>query len=501
MSASLDQELAEFIASFTHDPYGFVLAAFPWGEKGTPLEHEAGPRVWQAETLKEIGEKLRAGYETGAALMPVLKAITSGHGIGKSALISWIVWWALSTMTDAKVVITANTEPQLRTKTWPEISKWARVAINSHWFNVLGLSIVSSVPERAKTWRCDAVTWSETNLEAFAGLHNLGRRIVLLFDEASGIADKVFEVAEGALTDEGTEIIWLAFGNPTQPIGRFFECFGKQKARWNGRKIDSRTVEGTNRALFQQWLEAYGEDSDFFRVRVRGEFPRAGSMQFIGQDLVDEAAKRQPEPFLTDATIIGVDVARFGGDQTVIAVRRGRDARLWPWVKLRGADTMTIVAKVIEVADKIKADAIFVDGGGVGGGVVDRLRQLGRDVFDIQFGAAADRLPIGGEVHGYANKRTEMWGHMRDWLKTGTIPDDPELQADLAGPQYGYGFKDGRDVIQLERKQDMQRRGLSSPDCGDALALTFAYPVIKHMPEAFAGQRNRSAATEYDPYA
>jgi hypothetical protein len=145
------------------------------------------------------------------------------------------------------------------------------------------------------TWRLDAVTWSENNLEAFAGLHNLGKRVVLLFDEASGISDRVWDVAEGALTDEDTEIVWVVAGNPTQPSGRFFECLNRQRARWQGRQIDARTVEGTNKRQFAEWVEFYGEDSDFVRVRVRGEFPSAGSMQFISRDVVAAARTRVVE--------------------------------------------------------------------------------------------------------------------------------------------------------------------------------------------------------------
>lgn len=494
--------LTEFVAEFALDPLGFVLAAFPWGVKGGPLEDKLGPREWQADTLREIGEALRAGYEPGAVLMPFLKAVASGHGIGKSALVAWVIWWALSTMTDTKVVITANTEPQLATKTWPELAKWARMAINTHWFKVHARSVVSIDPARAKTWRCDAVTWSETNLEAFAGLHNEGRRIVLIFDEASGIVDRVWEVAEGALTDEGTEIVWLAFGNPTQPSGKFFEAFGKQRARWNGRHIDSRTVDGTNKALIEQWAKAYGEDSDFFRVRVRGEFPRAGSMQFISQEQVDAAVKREPVPLITDALVMGIDVSRGGSDKSVIALRRGRDARLHAWHKIHGVtDTMQLAGKAAQMAMELKVDAIMVDGGGVGGGVVDRLRQMGFAVFDVQFGGKPDRTPMADEIHNYFNKRTEMWGNMREWLKTGTIPDDRDLQADLVGPQYGYALRDGRDVIQLERKQDMKKRGVASPDDGDALALTFAYPVYKATADGGFQRNSPVLATDYDLYA
>lgn len=491
--------LAEFLGEFSLDPYRFVIACYPWGQG--ELADSQGPRDWQRDALVEIGERLKAGYAPNAALMPVLMARASGHGIGKSALVAWLIWWALSTCPDSKVVLTANTQDQLRTKTWPEVAKWARLAINSPWFVVQGMSAVSSDKDHAKTWRCDAVTWSETNLEAFAGLHNKGRRILLLFDEASGIHDKVWEVAEGALTDEGTEIIWAAFGNPTEPVGRFAECFGRQRHRWRGQQIDSRTVPGTNKALFDEWIQLYGEDSDFCRVRVRGMFPRAGSIQFIAAELVQAAMQREPYSNLrSDAMVLGVDVARFGDDQSVIYPRRGRDAKTWPVIKLRNIDTMQLAARVMEEANHLKAEAIFVDGGGVGGGVVDRIRQLGGSVIEVQFGARADRTSYDDTRPAFANKRAEMWGNMREWLADGSIIDDQELLADLTGPQYAFIVRDGRDAITLERKEDMKRRGLASPDVADALALTFAYPVTGRgtVPYATAGQQQ---AADYDPFA
>lgn len=490
-----DAEMAAEVMRYEHDPLGFVLAVYPWGEGA--LTDSEGPRQWQREALDEIGQRLRAGMAPGAALMPVLMARASGHGIGKSALVSWIIWWALSTCPDAKVVITANTQDQLRTKTWPEVAKWARLTANSHWFKVQGLSIVAAEPIRAKTWRCDAVTWSESNLEAFAGLHNQGRRIVLLFDEASGIHRLVWEVAEGALTDEDTEIVWCAFGNPTDPSGQFAECFGKQRQRWRGQQIDSRTVPGTNKSLFDEWAGVYGEDSDFFRVRVRGMFPRTGSMQFIGSELADEAAAREVAAERSDPLVMGVDVARFGDDQSVIAIRKGRDARLITWEKRRGMNTMQLASLVAELAQRYAADMVFIDGGGVGGGVVDRCMQLRVRCTEVQFGGKPDRSMPGTDAVRYANKRAEMWGWMREWLARGGIPNDRDLLTDLTGVQYGFSADN---AIQLERKEDMKKRGLASPDLADALALTFAYPVL---PSAMAGgpfgAKNRNVVHEYDP--
>ena len=489
--------LVSLAAECARDPFRFVLAAFPWGEPGE-LAQDTGPRAWQRETLEEIGTRLRAGYAPGAALMPVLKAVATGHGVGKSALLSWVALWALTTCPDTKVVLTANTEQQVRTKTWPEIARWARLSLFRPWFTVQGTSIHSTDPNHVRTWRCDAVTWSEHNLEAFAGLHNKGSRIVLLFDEASGISDRVWDVAEGALTDADTEILWLAAGNPTQPTGRFFECFHRQRDRWFGRQIDARTVAGTNGALFDEWVAVYGEDSDFIRVRVRGQFPSAGSMQFIPRDLVDEARRRTLYPDPSLPLVMGVDVARFGDDRSVISFRRGSDARSIPAIVLRGADTMTLAGRVVHEAQKHKPEAVFVDGGGVGGGVVDRLRQLGVSLTEIQFGGAPGEMSVaGGERHAYANKRAEMWGHMRAWLEGGCIPDDDDLATDLTGPQYGFAIRQGRDVILLERKSDMKLRGLRSSDLGDALALTFAAPVFAR----WRWRPEKMYVSEYDPFA
>ncbi len=288
----LERQLVDAIAGFAHDPLGFVRFAYPWGEAATELADAAGPRDWQQKLLMELGRRLREGHELGQQL-PILMARASGHGVGKTTVAAWVLHWALSTMPDARVVVTANTDGQLRTKTWPEVTKWHRLSINAHWFRATATAVYSVDPAHERLWRADAIPWSEENTEAFAGLHNKGRRVILIFDEASAIADKIWEVSEGALTDEDTEIVWLAFGNPTRNTGRFRECFGRFRHRWQTGHIDSREVEGTNKAQLEQWVTDYGEDSDFVRVRVKGVFPHAGSMQFIAADLVEAAVARK----------------------------------------------------------------------------------------------------------------------------------------------------------------------------------------------------------------
>jgi hypothetical protein len=230
-------DLAKDIGALACDPYRYALYAFPWGTG--ELAGITGPRVWQREVMQDIGNHLS---DASTRCTPLRIARASGHGIGKSALIAMLVKWALDTCPDTRVIVTANTEQQVLTKTSPELAKWCRLAITSDWFAPNKTSIVSSVKGHENAWRADLVTWSENNTEAFAGLHNQGKRIVLVFDEASGIADKVWEVALGALTDENTEIIWLAFGNPTLNTGAFRECFGRHRNLWRTAQIDSRTV-------------------------------------------------------------------------------------------------------------------------------------------------------------------------------------------------------------------------------------------------------------------
>lgn len=499
--SDIEVELAQFLARFQHDPLGFVRAAFPWGEPGTALADIDGPRTWQADQLDRIGKRLRAGADPAAEIREVIQeSIASGHGIGKSAEVSWLTLWGLSTFEDSRVVVTANTGTQLATKTWPELKKWHRLAINGHWFEYTATSLHSVDPNHEKTWRADALPWSKENSEAFAGLHNQGKRVLLIFDEASAIADEIWSVAEGALTDADTELLWCVFGNPTRNTGRFRETFGRQAHRWSHTAIDSRTVEGTNKPQMAKWVEDYGEDSDFVRVRVRGVFPRAGSMQFIGSDLVDAATKAPAACHLHEPVVMGVDVARYGDDESCIRVRRGRDARTIPPIYLRGVDTMALVGRIVAECERLEkmafhVDMVFIDETGVGAGVVDRATQLlgARRVIGVNNGAKADSPAVG--VEAVANKGAECWAKMREALRTGlAIEDDPDLRQQLEGREYGY---DAHNRIVLERKDDMKRRGLSSPDRADVLALTYAYPVA---PLDQQRMRPGKAKSDYNPY-
>lgn len=459
-----DQQLIEDIASFTHDPLGFANYAFPWGEPGA-LSHVEGPRDWQAECFSRLTKHLE---DPSTRHQPFQLAIASGHGIGKSAFIGMLLNWGMSTCEDCKVVITSNTETQLRTKTMPEVSKWFRLAINSSWWKVNSESIFTVQKNHEKTWRADAVTWSDNNTEAFAGLHNEKKRIILIFDEASAISDKVWEVAEGALTDEDTEIIWIAFGNPTRNTGRFKECFTKLKHRWHHKQIDSRDVAGTNKVQLQKWIDDYGLDSDFVKVRVRGMFPSASFKQFISLDDVDKAYGRdlKPEQYSFAPKIMTVDPAWEGDDEFVIGMRQGLKFQILRTI-VKNDNDLEMAALIATLEDEHKADAVFIDAG-YGTGIVSAGKTMKRNWRLVWFaGASSDS--------GCLNKRAEMWKLMRDWLKEGgSIPIDPQLHQELISPET-VPRNDGK--IQLESKKDMKADGRPSPNRADALALSFAYPV------------------------
>lgn len=453
------------LAASINDPLAFVQLAFPWGQPGPLLNREI--ETWQVELLTHVRDGL---LTIGDAIRA---ARASGHGIGKSAIVAWLILWAMSKK-DTRGVVTANTENQLRTKTWPELAKWFRIFAYRDRFKLTATALFSSNPQHEKTWRIDAVPWSENNTEAFAGLHNEGNRILVIFDEGSAIPDIIWETTEGALTDANTEILWLVFGNPTKNTGRFRECFGKLKHRWNNKQVDSRTVSITNKQQIEQWATDYGDDSDFFRVRVKGQFPRASSMQFMPGDLVAAARTRVIVPETGMPLVGGVDVARFGDDQSVIALRRGFNARSIPWVRLRNADTMKLVGVISELHALHRVDMWFVDGGAMGPGVIDRMRQLHIPVIEVGFGNKPDRPDLTGSRLPSHDKAAEMWGYMRDWMRGGALPDEQEIEDDLTGREYGY---DNHNAVMLERKRDMKARGLASPDNSDALGLTFAYPV------------------------
>lgn len=482
LNPDAENKLIRLAASSRYDPWKWLGVAFDWGYGA--LRSQTGPREWQDDIVQIITDHL-ANPDT--RFQPLQIAVASGHGIGKSAEMGMIANWALSCFAKARVVITANTMSQLRTKTAPEISKWFKLSATKDWFDVQSQTI-----KVADDWRADFASWSANNTEAFAGLHNLGSIILILFDEASKIDDKVWEVTEGVLTDENTVIIWIAFGNPTQNTGRFRECFRKFRHRWITRHIDSRTVEGTNKDQLDRMVDDYGENSDIVKVRVRGMFPSSSMMQWISTADVDAAAARHLKKSEYDfaPVIIGVDPAWTGEDTLEVYMRQGLYSKHLLSLPKNDND-VEVANQIARFEDEYKADAVFIDMG-YGTGIKSVGDTMGRSWQLIPFASRSGRPDC-------LNKRMEIWYLMREWLKAGGAidPKDDVLYQDLIGPET-VPRVDG--IYQLESKQDMKARQLPSPNRADALALTFALPVVSRDERLREGLAEQDFAdVDYDP--
>lgn len=476
LSLQDEQLLADAAERFFFDPVGFVYWAFPWGVAGTSLEDQDGPDEWQLEQLEDLKAQLLAGADT------IQMATTSGHGVGKSALVSWIILWFTWTRPYPQVITTANTKEQLTGKTWRELNKWLKLSLLSQLFEHTATSLF--LRSEPINWRARAVPWSVSKPEAFAGTHE--RYVLILFDEASAIDDSIWEVTDGAMTTRGA--IWIAFGNPTRNTGRFRRCF-RPGSGWITRRVNSETAKMTVKSLLARWEKEHGRDSDFYRVRVLGEFPQVGATQFIGDHLVEAAVAREiPDWALDPSTplLMGVDVGRQGDDPSVFRFRRG--PKLFKTkLTFRIPDTMAIASRVAQILrDGVELDdgirhrvtLCFVDAVGLGAGVYDRLVQLShQNVVAVYNGESAK------DKTRHKNVRIETWSDMREWLATADIPDDEDLKAELIAPEYYYNDKE---QMLLERKEDVKVRLGHSTDEADALALTFAHAVPDTVPDGEA---------------
>ena len=486
--ANIDNELADIMAGYWADPLGHVMFSYPWSTG--PLVGFDGPDEWARGFLIEWGEEIALrGFDGIHGVAPIRFSTASGHGIGKTALVSWIIKYVLDTRPGAKGVVTANTAEQLRTKTWAELAKWHNMSATRHWYKLNaggGGSMNLYHLSNPEYWRVDAMTCREENSEAFAGLHAATSCPFFIFDEASAVPDKIYEVREGGATDG--EPMSFDFGNPTRNVGKFHSnMVGRTRHRYIKRFIDSRDVAITNKELFEQWIEDYGIDSDFVKVRVRGMFPAMSMRQFISTDDVDAAFGRdlKPNQYSFAPVILGVDPAWTGEDEFVIMLRQGLMSKVLGFYEYNDDDIFmsNIIARF---QDEYHASAVFVDGG-YGTGIVSAGSAMGRSWQLVWFGGkSADP--------GCLNKRSEMWNSVRLWLKQGAaIPEDYVLYEDLVRPETVPRL-DGK--IVLETKEQMKARGIPSPNRADALALTFAMPVVEDEDRFNAG----SIKSDFDPY-
>lgn len=507
-SPQAQRQLAEFAARFRDDPYGFVMAFYPWGQPRNwegdfnPLQHKTGPEPWQERLLKKIGDHCRENngrLSIGLWRKIWRSARASGHGVGKSALVGWLIHWVMCTRANSRGIVTANTQNQLETRTWPELAKWHRLLLVKNWFTWTATSYYFTLApeEERKNYMISAQTVSEHNTEAFQGLHNEEGTILIIFDEASGIASKIWEVAQGTTTDG--DVFFLAFGNPTQPTGPFADCFDKLADMYDTEFIDSRSVSHTNKQALDDIIRMYGPDSPEAKVRVYGQFPDQSYNGFIGLDVVVDAINRDLWVDLGAPLIMAVDVARYGDDEIVIGWRQGRDYRTKKPIILGQLSTVKLVEIIAVEANRTRPDCIVIESTGPGAGVIDMLRARGYRVVEVHPGANSSRPNL------YYRKRDELWHLMRDWLiNEGCLMDDPVLTKQLTSIQYSLDRFEQR--TKLESKEDMKARtGLSSPDRADTLALTFAVHLARrdaNLTRAANLQNPRNTAlTEYDEFA
>jgi hypothetical protein len=490
------------------DLRAFVMFLFPWGQANTPLERFKEPRKWQIAELEAKTDHIRQNkirMQMGQPPKMWHRSISSGRGIGKSALFSFEGLWMMSTRLGSTTIVTANTEAQLVSRTMAELGKWHTLAINSHWFDKSAMSLRPAewfealLKQDLKIdtgyYYLQAQLWSEEKPDAFAGAHN-HNGMMLKFDEASGIPQSIFSVSDGFFTEPVLDRYWDLYSNPRNNTGAFFESHHRDRDIWNPTQIDARTVEGTDLAVYQKIINQYGEDSDEARVEVYGQFPNSGEDQLIPMDAILGARERDIIPDPGAPLCMGIDFGNGGKDPSVIRFRKGYDARTIPAIRRSGMQVLDFTANVVAPAiDKYQPDYIMADTNGVGAPGAEWLRAAGYRVISVHAqGSPQDEAQ-------YFNKRAECWGEMAVWLRNGAIDGSEILKDDLKGPKRLRHVRTGK--LQVESKDDMKARGLASPNDGDALAQTFGQKVArKDQAASRARGRNRVAQNvDFNPLA
>jgi hypothetical protein len=428
-----------------------------WREQGPAVfakeALDANPTDQQYLASKEIVKSRRV-------------SIRSGHGTGKSAFMAWCVLWFITCYFPCKIPCTAPTSHQLQDILWAEIAKWHAV-------------MITKLPELANEfkWSSERFYLEERPQESFAvartsrpekpealqGFHS--ENILFLIDEASGVVEKVFEVAEGALSTEGSFVVMAA--NPTREDGYFFESHHKMRDRWSALHWDGEESPLVSKRYIEDMRLKYGVDSPIYQVRVKGNFATAAD-GIIPLHLCVSAQQREVQAYGNSDEIWGLDVARFGDDSTALAKRKG-NIQVEPTREWFGKDTMQTVGLLKNEYDKakVKPVSINIDVIGIGAGVVDRAKELGLPVKGIN---VAESPSI--QEH-YSRLRDELWFKGKEWLdeKDCKLADDDALVGELTTAKYSV-LSNGK--IKVEGKDEMKKRGVKSPNRADAWLLTFA---------------------------
>lgn len=421
--------------------------------------------IVNCEPTEDQAEILTALHQDGHV------AVRSGHGIGKSTAMSLAVLWFMATRPMAKIPVTAPTSHQLFDVLWSELIHWHR-QMEKTWRGKFEYTSEKFYHrDFRESWFCVPRTARPERPEALQGFH--GENLLFLIDEAAGVDDAIFEVAMGSLTAK--ENMCLMAGNPTRLSGFFYDAFHSDRARWKTMHYSSLESPLVDKSYPERMGKKYGEGSNIYRVRVLGEFPTSEEDQLIPLHLLEAAVGKDVSE---DGPVVwGLDVARFGSDQTCLAKRRGNV--IAEIQAVRNYDLMQVCGWVVnqirEAEDK--PTIVYVDSIGYGAGVADRLRELGFMALDVN----VSERPSSKEK--YYNLRAELWCNLRDALQAGvlSLPEDEDLLAQASSIKYKYHSSGG---LIVEKKEDLKKRGLPSPDKADAVCLTFASPGF-FDPQAF----------------
>ena len=411
----------------------------------------AKPEEWQKKALYAVRDNDRV-------------AIRSGHGIGKTAFLSWLILWWVLTRSPSRIACTANTSSQLSDILWAEVAKWHRCMPD-------GLKeLIEVTSAKVELTGQDSFAVARTarreTPEALQGFHS--PNMLFLVDEASGVDNIIFEVGEGAMSTEGAKTVMT--GNPTRTSGYFYEAFNKMKDSFFTMKVSSQDSTQVGPKFIEDMKVKYGEDSNIFRVRVLGEWPEADDDVVIPLHLLQSAAERDQVPADTTPVVWGLDVARFGTDKSALCKRKG-NVVTEPIKSWRNKDLMEMCGIILNEYETTtwsdRPVEILIDSIGLGAGVVDRLTELDLPVRGINVAESASM----GERYG--RLRDELWFLGKEWFEARdcTIPDQEELIDDLSKPRFTF-LSNGK--LKVEGKDEMKRRGLNSPDLADAFCLTFA---------------------------
>jgi len=434
--------LVDFVSTYRDDPVAFVREILG-----------AEPFDYQQALLVDIANGERK------------ISVRSGHGTGKSTTFSWAMLWFAMTRFPFKVVVTAPTSGQLFDALFAELKRWIN-ELPEALRPILDVKNdrVSLIAAPSEGFISARTSRAETP-EALAGVHSAN--VMLVVDEASGVPEQVFEAAAGSMS--GHSAVTLLASNPTRSSGTFFETQTRLSGSWKCHHWSCIKSPLVSRDFIDEMKLRYGEESNAYRIRVLGEFPLADDDTIVPFHLVDAAVHRDIEPDDHATVIWGLDVARFGSDKTALAKRQGNTiTEINSW---QGLDLMQTVGRVKAEYDglpmSIRPSEIMVDVIGMGGGVVDRLRELGLPVRGINVAESPSMKDT------YTNLRAELWFKMRGWLEQrgAKLPRNEQLIAELTSIRYSF-VSSGK--MKAEGKDDMRKRGLASPDLADAVCLTLA---------------------------